>query len=65
MELFGIPRCAIKMNLMKAYDPMEWGFLLDMMRVVDFPVQFITWVEVCVPYSQLLLMVNYKVFSLE
>lgn len=44
----GIPRCAIKMDLMKAYDSVDWGFLLDMMRVMDFPSKYISWVEACV-----------------
>lgn len=30
----GIPRCAIKLDLMKAYDSIDWAFLLDVMHVV-------------------------------
>lgn len=44
----GQPRCAIKMDLMKAYDSVEWSFVLDMLRVLEFPSQFIHWVEACI-----------------
>lgn len=35
----GSTRCAIKLDIMKAYDSEDWGFLLDIMRYMDFPDQ--------------------------
>lgn len=54
----GIPRCAIKMDLMKAYDSVDWGFLLDVMRVMDFPSKYISWVEACVTSPMFSIVIN-------
>ncbi|XP_021769724.1 uncharacterized protein LOC110733966 [Chenopodium quinoa] len=48
------PRCMIKIDLKKAYDSVEWGFLESAMVELSFPGQFIAWVMGCVssvPYS--------------
>lgn len=54
----GSPRCSIKMDFMKAYDSVEWGFVLDMMRVLDFPVQFISWVQACITSPMFSIVIN-------
>ncbi|KAG5564631.1 hypothetical protein RHGRI_000728 [Rhododendron griersonianum] len=54
----GKPRCAIKMDLMKAYDSVHWDFVLDMMRVLDFPAQFISWVQVCITSPMFSVVIN-------
>ena len=33
--------CAIKIDLMKAYDSVDWSFLFEIMGAMDFPQQFI------------------------
>lgn len=33
----GRPRRAIKLDIMKAYDSVDWNFLFDTMRAMDFP----------------------------
>ncbi|KAL0455472.1 UNVERIFIED_CONTAM: LINE-1 retrotransposable element O protein [Sesamum latifolium] len=45
-------RCALKVDLRKAYDTMEWDFLLEVLRLFGFPSRFIGWIEECVttPY---------------
>lgn len=35
------PRCAIKLDLMKAYDSVDWAFLFDIITIMEFPWQFI------------------------
>lgn len=35
------PRCAIQMDLQKAYDTVEWGDLKLIMQEMSFPVMFI------------------------
>lgn len=44
----GRPRCAIKMDLMKAHDSIDWAFLFDIMAIMEFSRQFVQWVKSCV-----------------
>ncbi|KAK4384619.1 hypothetical protein Sango_3042800 [Sesamum angolense] len=51
------PRCALKVNLRKAYDIVEWDFLFATLRLFGFPAVFIRWIEECVTsahYSMIL-----------
>ena len=42
------PRCAIKIDLRKAFDSISWPFLINLLKAVNFPAQFVRWVEACV-----------------
>ncbi|KAL0367484.1 UNVERIFIED_CONTAM: hypothetical protein Sradi_3638500 [Sesamum radiatum] len=42
------PRCALKVDLRKAYDTVEWDFLMEVLRFFGFPSLFIAWIEECV-----------------
>ncbi|KAL0393125.1 UNVERIFIED_CONTAM: Retrovirus-related Pol polyprotein from type-2 retrotransposable element R2DM [Sesamum radiatum] len=42
------PRCALKVDLRKAYDTVEWIFLLAMLQLFGFPPTFNRWIEECV-----------------
>ncbi|KAK4384015.1 hypothetical protein Sango_3100200 [Sesamum angolense] len=45
----GLPmRCALKVDLRKAYDTVEWDFLSAVLQLFGFPGTFIGWVEQCV-----------------
>ncbi|KAL0393190.1 UNVERIFIED_CONTAM: hypothetical protein Sradi_2541800 [Sesamum radiatum] len=39
------PRCALKVDLRKTYDTVEWDFLFATLRMFGFPVVFIRWIE--------------------
>lgn len=43
----GPPRCAIKLDIMKAYDRVDWDFLIAAVTYMEFPLQFIHWVSAC------------------
>ncbi|KAL2252865.1 UNVERIFIED_CONTAM: hypothetical protein Sindi_0081200 [Sesamum indicum] len=42
------PRCALKVDIRKAYDTMEWDFLLAVLELFGFPTTFKSWIEACV-----------------
>ncbi|CAN1238901.1 LINE-1 retrotransposable element ORF2 protein, partial [Linum grandiflorum] len=39
---------ALKLDMEKAYDRIEWGFLFEMLRRLGFHRSFITWVQACI-----------------
>ncbi|KAL0316457.1 UNVERIFIED_CONTAM: hypothetical protein Sradi_5523900, partial [Sesamum radiatum] len=41
-------RCALNVDLQKAYDTVEWDFLFATIRFFGLPEVFIQWVEECV-----------------
>ncbi|KAL0302796.1 UNVERIFIED_CONTAM: hypothetical protein Sangu_3077600 [Sesamum angustifolium] len=45
----GLPkRCALKVDLRKAYDTVEWDFLIAVLQLFGFPNIFVGWIEECV-----------------
>lgn len=44
----GLPRCAFKVDVKKAYDSVNWDFLIDLLHIFGFPVQLIKWIKECV-----------------
>ena len=38
----------LKLDIMKAYDSLNWKFLFGTLEVLEFPDQFINWIKVCV-----------------
>ncbi|KAL0288896.1 UNVERIFIED_CONTAM: Retrovirus-related Pol polyprotein from type-2 retrotransposable element R2DM [Sesamum radiatum] len=52
------PRCALKVDLRKAYDTVEWDFLIATLRMFGFPAVFIRWIEECVTSAHYSVVVN-------
>lgn len=50
----GPARCAIKIDIMKAYDSVDWGFLKEVMIAMNFPYQFIDWIYTCISTASFL-----------
>ncbi|CAN1261908.1 LINE-1 retrotransposable element ORF2 protein [Linum perenne] len=42
------PRCTIKVDLMKAFDSVHWGYLFNILEAMDFPAHFTGWLKSCV-----------------
>ncbi|CAL1354074.1 unnamed protein product [Linum trigynum] len=42
------PRCALKIDLMKAFDSVDWSFLFKVMTAMGMPAEFVKLVEACV-----------------
>ncbi|CAN1136539.1 LINE-1 retrotransposable element ORF2 protein [Linum perenne] len=51
-------RCAIQIDLMKAFDSVEWSFILDAMRVMKFHDVYVKWIEACFISSRLSVKIN-------
>ncbi|XP_019085605.1 PREDICTED: uncharacterized protein LOC109126483 [Camelina sativa] len=41
-------RCAIKIDISKAFDFVQWSFLLNVLATLSFPPQFIQWIKLCI-----------------
>lgn len=54
----GPPRCAFKIDLMKAFDSVDWDFLLDTMEDMGFLDIFVRWVRACVTSPMFSVMLN-------
>lgn len=44
----GVPRCAIKVDIKKAYDSVSWDFLIDALKLFGFPEKMIDWIRECI-----------------
>ncbi|KAL2247310.1 UNVERIFIED_CONTAM: hypothetical protein Sindi_2583300 [Sesamum indicum] len=53
-------RCAMKVDIRKAYDTVEWDFLLAVMQMFGFPPIFIRWIEECVTTASFSIGLNGK-----
>lgn len=42
------PRCTIKVDTLKAYDSIHWGFVEIMLLALHFPQRFVSWVMACI-----------------
>ncbi|KAL0285370.1 UNVERIFIED_CONTAM: Transposon TX1 uncharacterized protein [Sesamum angustifolium] len=51
-------RCAMKVDLQKAYDTVEGDFLLATLQLFGFPPLFIQWIEECVTTSSFFVSLN-------
>ncbi|XP_026443435.1 uncharacterized protein LOC113343484 [Papaver somniferum] len=54
----GSPRCAMKIDLRKAYDTVSWNVVSTTMRKTGFPDLFNGWVEQCVTYPKFSILIN-------
>ena len=52
------PRCTLKIDLRKAYDSLSWEFIGDLLKGLQFPAKFITWVMECMTSPSYTLCIN-------
>ncbi|KAL9293991.1 putative RNA-directed DNA polymerase [Arabidopsis thaliana] len=52
------PRCAMKIDISKAFDSVQWGFLTTTLQALDFPEVYINWIKVCISTASFSVQVN-------
>ena len=52
------PSCLMKINLQKAYDTVDWNFLLQMLEQLGFPKKFVALIMECVTTPMFSLVIN-------
>ena len=52
------PRCAMKIDISKAFDSVQWSFLLNTLQALHFPEQFIRWIKTCISTASFSVQVN-------
>lgn len=54
----GKPRCTIKLDIMKAFDSIHWGFVINVLRAMSFPPIFVNWIQVCITFPKFSVKIN-------
>lgn len=52
------PRCAMQIDIAKAFDSVHWEFLLNTLRALNIPETFIHWIKLCVCTASFSVQVN-------
>lgn len=51
-------RCALKIDISKAFDSVQWPFLINILKAIDIPDIFIHWIELCIATATFSVQVN-------
>ena len=51
-------RCAIKIDISKAFDSVQWSFILHALAAMDFPPEFVHWISLCITTASFSIQVN-------
>lgn len=54
----GPPRCALKVDLRKAFDSLNWSFIFAILRSMNFPVKFVHWIRICITSAMFSIKIN-------
>ncbi|XP_071688975.1 uncharacterized protein [Rutidosis leptorrhynchoides] len=54
----GVARCAFKVDIQKAYDTVDWGFLECALRCFGYPDTMVKWIMTCVSSTSFSIAVN-------
>lgn len=52
------PRCLMKIDISKAFDSVQWSFVLKSLSVLGFPERFIHWIKLCISSPSFSVQVN-------
>lgn len=52
------PRSVLKLDISKAFDSVKWSFILDTLRAMNIPDQFVHWIHTCLSTAAFSVSVN-------
>lgn len=52
------PHCAMKIDISKAFDSVQWDFVLNTLSALHFPNTFIHWIRLCISTASFSVQVN-------
>lgn len=52
------PRCAIKFDILKAFNSIQWPFIINTLRALQIPESFINWISLCISTASFSVQVN-------
>lgn len=44
----GKPRCALKVDIMKVFDSVNWDFIINLLLALNFPLCYVQWIKECI-----------------
>lgn len=54
----GLPKCGLKLDLRKAFDSIDWGFIMEALHKLNFPWKFMNWIYACISTATFSVKVN-------
>lgn len=52
------PRCVMKIDISKAFDSVQWEFVLHSLRALGFPEKYVHWIQLCIASPSFSVQVN-------
>ena len=52
------PRCVLKIDISKAFDSVQWSFVLQSLEAIGVPATFIRWIKLCITTPSFSVQVN-------
>ena len=59
----GIAKCALKLDLHKAFDFVHWDFITALLHKMNFPSVFVNWIRVCISNTMFSVKINGVIFG--
>ena len=53
-----LPRCVMKIDISKAFDSVQWDFVLNSLEAIGVPARFIHWIKLCISTPSFSVQVN-------
>ncbi|CAN7118348.1 unnamed protein product [Brassica rapa subsp. narinosa] len=51
-------RCAVKIDISKAFDSVQWSFIVSVLEAMNLPAKFILWIRKCIELASFSIQIN-------